>query len=55
MIDVKMWWCLCDYSGAYILVKVTIVKVNTTVPNMATVGTLPDNRNKKVMLHLLIA
>ena len=45
---------LCDYSGAYILVKGTI-----TVPNMAAAGAAVNNTNKKGIFkkcaHLLIA
>ena len=37
---------LCDYSNACILVKGTI-----TVPNTATVGTIANNTNKKVIFE----
>ena len=49
---------LCDYTGAYILFKVTI-----TVSNTAAQGAAVNNTNKniyiyiylKIVLHLLVA
>ena len=41
---------LCDYSDAYILVK-----GNIFVNNTAAAAADPDNRNKKVIHHLLTA